>query len=276
VSLEEPALAVNADPLRLAQVLGNLLSNAAKYTPPQGHVWLTARLEGENVAIRVRDDGDGISPDLLPRVFDLFVQGSRTSARSEGGLGLGLALVKSFVSLHGGTVSAASEGLGRGSEFVVRIPAITGLEAAPPSPPALPSERSERRRILVVDDNEDARELLAELLRDLGHEVRVAEDGPTALQELREFHAEVAILDLGLPVMDGFELARRVREQQRPPFPRLVALTGYGLDRDLVRTRAAGFDAHLVKPVDMADLVSAIEPLAGSVDSSSPVSRLPG
>ncbi len=256
----QPALMVNADPLRLAQVLANLLTNAAKYTPPHGHVWLTAALEGESVVIRVRDDGDGISPELLPRVFDLFVQGSRTAARSEGGLGLGLALVKSFVALHEGTVVAASEGLGKGSEFVVRIPALRDTAATATRPLRdVPSGVSRGRRILVVDDNEDARELLAELLRSLGHEVAVAEDGPTALEQLREFAAEVAILDLGLPVMDGFELARRVREQQGPAAPRLIALTGYGLDRDLAQTRAAGFAVHLVKPVDAADLVSAIE-----------------
>ena len=260
VSVAQPDLLVNADPLRLAQVLANLLSNAAKYTPPHGHVWLTATLEDDSVVIRVRDDGDGISSELLPRVFDLFVQGSRTAARSEGGLGLGLALVKSFVALHEGTVVATSEGLGKGSEFVVRIPALRGV-AATATPPLrdLPSGASRGRRVLVVDDNEDARELLAELLSSLGYEVAVAEDGPTALQQLREFSAEVAILDLGLPVMDGFELARRVRERQGVAVPRLIALTGYGLDRDLTRSRAAGFDVHLVKPVDVADLVSAIE-----------------
>jgi len=260
VSVAHTDMMVNADPLRLAQVLANLLSNAAKYTPPHGHVWLTATLEGESVVIRVRDDGDGISPELLPRVFDLFVQGSRTAARSEGGLGLGLALVKSFVALHEGTVVAASEGLGQGSEFVVRIPALRDTAATSTRPSRDVSRSASRgRRILVVDDNEDARELLAELLRSLGHEVAVAEDGPTALEQLREFSAEVAILDLGLPVMDGFELARRVREQQGAAAPRLIALTGYGLDRDLAQTRAAGFAVHLVKPVDAADLVAAIE-----------------
>jgi PAS domain S-box-containing protein len=260
ISVAQPDLTVNADPLRLAQVLANLLTNAAKYTPPRGHVWLTAAQEGENVVVRVRDDGDGISPELLPRVFDLFVQGSRTAARSEGGLGLGLALVKSFVTLHEGTVVAASEGLGKGSEFVVRIPALRGDAATATRPLRDPPNGASRgRRILVVDDNEDARELLAELLRSLGHEVAVAEDGPAALEQLRVFSAEVAILDIGLPVMDGFELARRVREQQGVAAPRLIALTGYGLDRDLAQTRAAGFAIHLVKPVDAADLVAAIE-----------------
>ncbi|HTA20992.1 MAG TPA: PAS domain S-box protein [Polyangia bacterium] len=260
ISVAQPNLTVNADPLRLAQVLANLLSNAAKYTPPHGHVWLTAALEGDDVVVRVRDDGEGISPELLPRVFEMFVQGSRTAARSEGGLGLGLALVKSFVALHEGSVVATSDGLGKGSEFVVRIPAIrdTAATATPPRSD-LADGTARARRILVVDDNEDARELLAELLRSLGHEVAVAEDGPTALEQLRAFSAEVAILDLGLPVMDGFELARRVRDQQGAAAPRLIALTGYGLDRDLLQSRAAGFAVHLVKPVDAADLVAAIE-----------------
>jgi CheY-like chemotaxis protein len=171
--------------------------------------------------------------------------------------------VKSFVALHEGTVVATSEGPGKGSEFVVRIPAIrTSLEAPPQPPRDLPAGATRSRRILVVDDNEDARELLAEILRSMGHEVAMAEDGPTALERLRTFFAEVAILDLGLPVMDGFELARRVREQRGAAAPRLIALTGYGLDRDVARTRAAGFAVHLVKPVDVADVLSAIEPVA--------------
>ena len=249
---------LNADPLRLAQVVANLLTNAAKYTPPGGHVWLSAALEGRDVVIRVRDDGEGIAPDLLPKVFDLFVQGSRTVARSEGGLGLGLALVKSFVALHDGTVSASSAGPGQGSEFVVRIPARVATDlAAPPLPRAPAAVAAEGRRILVVDDNLDAGEMLAELLGTFGHEVKVAHDGPSALQQLKDFPADVAILDLGLPGMDGFELARRVREQREHDLPRLIALTGYGLDRDFARSRAVGFDAHLVKPVNEAALLFA-------------------
>ena len=260
VSTAQPDLWMNADPLRLAQVVANLLTNAAKYTPPRGHVWLSAALEDGHVVIRVRDDGEGIGASLLPHVFDLFVQGMRTVARSEGGLGLGLALVKSFVALHGGTVAATSEGPGRGSEFVVRIPALASVEVTRPSAETPPPVSQEGRRILVVDDNEDAREMLADLLRDLGHEVVVADDGPAALRRLEVFPAEVAILDLGLPVMDGFELARRVRERQSGSGLRLIALTGYGRERDLAQSRAVGFDAHLVKPVDMSALITAISP----------------
>ena len=259
LSVPDAHLWMNADPLRLAQVVANLLSNAAKFTPPQGHVWLSAALEAGRVAIRVRDDGEGIAPDLLPKVFDLFVQGAPVAERSGGGLGLGLALVKSFVALHGGTVTASSDGPGRGSEFVVRIPAIAAAERTAAGPPARPRWASAHgQRVLVVDDNEDAGETVAELLREFGHEVCVAYDGPSALARLREFPADVAILDLGLPVMDGFELARRVREQQADHPPRLIALTGYGLDRDLEKTRAGGFDEHLVKPVDEDALLSAV------------------
>ena len=246
LSVPDADLLMNADPLRLAQVVANLLSNAAKFTPPHGHVWLSAALEGGRVEIRVRDDGEGIAPDLLPgKVFDLFVQGAPVVERSGGGLGLGLALVKSFVALHGGTVTASSDGPGRGSEFVVRIPAMAAAgqkaaEAPPVARWASPGDSAHGKRVLVVDDNQDAGETVAELLREFGHEVSVAYDGPSALARLLEFRADVAILDLGLPVMDGFELARRVREQQGDRPLRLIALTGYGLDRDLQKTRALG------------------------------------
>ena len=260
VTVPRTGLRMSADPLRLAQVIANLLDNSAKYTPEGGHVWLSAAREGGWVVIRVRDDGGGITPALLPLVLDLFVQGAQPVARPDGGLGLGLSLVKSFVALHGGAVSAASEGPGRGSEFVIRLPALATAEipAAVPVEAAPPPQHG--KRILVVDDNEDAGEMLAELLRTMGHEVQVALDGPTALRQLRAFPAEVAILDLGLPVMDGFELARQVRAQHEGARPRLIAVTGYGRDRDIAQSRSAGFDVHLVKPVDITALVTALEP----------------
>jgi PAS domain S-box-containing protein len=260
VSTTQSNLWINADPLRLSQVVANLLTNAAKYTPPRGHVWLSAAREEGYVVIRVRDDGEGIGANLLPHVFDLFVQGMRTVARSEGGLGLGLALVKSFVTLHEGTVFATSEGPSRGSEFVVSIPAVASMRVTVPNAMTPPPLSPGGKRILVVDDNEDAREMLADLLRSLGHEVVVADDGPGALRRLEAFPAEVAILDLGLPVMDGFELARRVRERQSGSRLRLIALTGYGRERDFAQSHAVGFDAHLVKPVDLSALNSAINP----------------
>ncbi len=260
VTAPKNGLLIDADPVRMAQVVSNLLTNAAKYTPPGRHVWLSADLQGKEAIIRVRDDGDGIGPDLLPHVFDLFVQGPRTIARSEGGLGLGLALVKNLVALHGGTVSVKSDGVGRGSEFVVRVPALPAA-ARPTAPSALTIQIAGRagKRILVVDDNEDARELLGEMLRTMGHDVELASDGPTALDKLKIFPADVAILDLGLPVMDGFELASRIADSRVEPRPRLVALTGYGRESDIARTRAVGFDTHLVKPVNLTLLVSAID-----------------
>jgi PAS domain S-box-containing protein len=262
ISLPEEPLHVDADAMRLAQVFGNLLTNAAKYTPEGGHVRLDARRDGSEVVVRVRDDGEGIAADLLPVIFDRFVQGERTIERSQGGLGLGLALVKSLVTLHGGTVAAASDGVGKGSEFVVRVPALAARRRPSPAPPAFakPAPTARGKRILVVDDNEDAGEMLAHMLRLMGHEVAIATDGPAALEQLESFPAEVAILDIGLPVMDGFELARRVCEGRADRRPRLIALTGYGQQRDIEISRSAGFDVHLVKPVDMPKLIKAIDP----------------
>jgi CheY-like chemotaxis protein len=246
-------LMIEADPTRLSQVLANLLTNAAKYTDPGGHIAITATAGAGWVEIRVQDDGMGIRPDLLPDLFSPFVQGERTLARSEGGLGIGLALVRSLVELHGGTVCAASEGPGRGSEFVVRIPerGPSPVEAAARvSPePAPPAAISPRRRVLIVDDNTDAAETLADMLRALGHEAAVAPDGPGALERCASFLPDVALLDIGLPVMDGYELARRLRAQSGLPGMTLIAVTGYGQEHDRSRCLDAGFDEHLVKPV---------------------------
>ncbi len=261
IEAPEDGLLVDADPLRMAQVVSNLLTNAAKYTPPGGHVWLSASRADGAAVIRVRDDGEGIAADLLPKIFDLFVQGPRTFARSAGGLGLGLALVKNLVALHGGSVAAASQGPGHGSEFVVHIPALPPPLRQPSAHERVHVENPERtgKQILIVDDNDDARELLGDVLRSIGHQVELAPDGPSALEKLRHFAADVAILDLGLPVMDGFELARRIIDARQSLRPRLIALTGYGAPSDVARTRAVGFDAHLVKPVDVPLLVSALD-----------------
>ena len=274
ISAPGNGLSIDADSLRMAQVVSNLLTNAAKYTPPGGHVWLSATLEGGDAVIRVRDDGEGIGPDLLPKVFDLFVQGTRTIARSEGGLGLGLALVKSLVGLHGGTVAATSGGPGRGSEFIVRVPALSrAVERAAVPSPIVQVAGAAGKRILLVDDNEDARETLGEALRELGHEVELAHDGPSALDKLQAFSAEIAILDLGLPVMDGFELARRISEAEDRARPRLIALTGYGREGDIARTREVGFDVHLVKPVDFGLLTAALVPSSSNDGASRRASR---
>jgi len=262
-------LTVLADETRIAQVVANLLTNAARYTDPGGHIVVTARREGQDAVLRVRDNGIGMPPDLLPRVFDLFVQGPRTADRRQGGLGLGLSLVRSLVTLHGGTVSARSEGAGKGSELVVRLPAMpVELVESEPQPAPMPVRpSSNRRRILLVDDNADAAELLMELLRGVGHEVAVAHDGPQALVEAARFDPEIAILDIGLPVMDGYELARRlIATIGRPPF--MIALTGYGQEKDRQHARDAGFDEHIVKPVDPNRLIKLIDKASPAVCSA--------
>ena len=243
-------LVVDGDPARLTQVLANILSNAAKYTDPGGRVRIAAERSGGRAIVRVSDTGAGIAPELLPAVFDLFVQGGRTIDRSQGGIGLGLAIVKSLVTLHGGTVSARSDGVGKGSEFEITLPLVAadapvvraaGSIAPPPAPATQP------RTVLVVDDNQDAAELIAEALAAAGHEVRTAFDGPAALAISESFDPDVVFLDIGLPVMDGYEVARRLRAQDRKMT--LVAITGYGQEADRKRAMAAGFDSHLVKPV---------------------------
>jgi PAS domain S-box-containing protein len=253
---------VEADETRLCQVLTNLLSNAAKYTPRLGHITVELARTGSRVAIRVKDDGCGIAPDLIPRIFDLFVQGNRASDRKQGGLGIGLALVRNLVQMHGGTVTAHSAGLGRGSEFVVELPVI---DVARTVPRAGDSEWGIRRRvamttrkILVVDDNEDAGQLLGEMLRSVGHDVVVALDGPRALEAVKTFCPDVAILDIGLPVMDGYELASMLRGQLGNDV-RMLAVTGYGQEQDKQRALRAGFEQHFVKPVSLQKVLAAIE-----------------
>ena len=258
-------LRLDADEARVAQVVANLLTNAAKYTEPGGHISLSARREGDEAVIEVRDDGIGMSSGLLPRVFDLFVQGRQASDRAEGGLGIGLALVRNLVTLHGGSVEARSPGLGKGSTFVVRLPALAvAPRAAAPAPTAFALLRSDaaRRRVLIVDDNEDARMLLVDILEQAGHEVCAADSGPAALSVVEEFAPDVAVLDVGLPAMDGYELGSRLRALLGARAPALIALTGYGHDADRVRSKASGFVAHLVKPLEASQLVTVIDRFA--------------
>jgi PAS domain S-box-containing protein len=252
VSLPAQPVYALADSTRLQQVVGNLLSNAAKYTDPGGHILLTVRLEGADLVLRVRDTGVGIPPDMLPRIFDLFVQAERRLDNSQGGLGIGLTLVQKLVEMHGGSITAHSEGPGKGSEFVVRLPAVTAeqkragesAEVRQPAPP------SASRRILVVDDNVDAADSLAVLLRLEGHEVQVAYDGPAALAAAQTNPPEVMVLDLGMPGMDGFEAARRLRALPGLRDALLVALTGWAKEEDRRRCYQAGFNGHLPKPVE--------------------------
>lgn len=255
----EPLL-VRGDRSRLAQVVANLLTNAARYTPAKGKIVVSTRREGEEVVLRVRDSGTGMSPELLGRVFELFVQGERTVDRSAGGLGLGLPIVRNIVTLHGGSVSAHSDGVGKGSELVVRLPGTTPA-SEPLSTPSTSKPKSApvSRRVLVVDDNADAAELLNVGLTQFGHVTECADDGQAALEAAERFHPEVVLLDLGLPIIDGYEVARRLRAKfaDRPLL--LIAVTGYGMESDRQRAKAAGFDAHLVKPVDLESVQRIIE-----------------
>ena len=261
VDLPETPIPLDADPERLTQVIGNLLHNAVKFTPPGGRIRVGAAREAGQVVVRVGDDGIGIAPDQLGRVFELFAQVDQSLDRSRGGLGLGLTLVRELVGLHGGSVEAHSEGLGRGSEFVVRLPLRDAPSAAVPVP-AAPERAGSALRILVVDDNRDAAESLATLLRLGGHEVLVAHDGDAAVETALAERPQLALLDIGLPGLDGFEAARRIRERLDADALRLVAVTGWGQEEDRRRSNASGFDAHLVKPVDPAALDALIAALA--------------
>ena len=248
-----------ADPLRLEQILVNLLMNAAKYTDAGGTILLSAAAVGDEVIIKIRDNGSGIPLELLPHIFDLFVQGDRGIARSEGGLGIGLTLVQKLVDMHGGSISAQSEGMGKGSEFTVRLPAIKEAAALKVTPPTgAPHVARPGARVLIVDDNLDTLATLSKLLTLLGYAVQTAEDGETAISVAREQPPEVALLDIGLPGMDGYELARRLRQDERSKNALLIAITGYGQEEDRRRSKSAGFDHHLVKPVDSNALVSLI------------------
>jgi CheY-like chemotaxis protein len=264
LDVPQRGLALRADPVRLAQVIANLLTNAAKYTAVQGAITVTARREDEQVVLRVRDNGIGMTAAMLPKVFDLFAQEWQASDRSHGGLGLGLSIVRNLVALHGGTVEAHSEGLGCGSEFVVRLPALRVENRVDDQPADLARRDSGARTgrsILVVDDNEDVADMLAQMLEHLGHVVRVVHDGPAALALPDDFIPDLALLDIGLPVMDGYELARRLRERPALKNLTLVAVTGYGQESDRKLSREAGFDAHLVKPVDPGRLEAIVKQL---------------
>jgi signal transduction histidine kinase/CheY-like chemotaxis protein len=262
LDIEAPSggFCIEGDEDRLVQALTNLLNNAARYTNPGGQVVLAVRQDGSEVLIDVTDSGVGIAPEVLPRVFELFVQGRRQPHEAQGGLGLGLVVVKSVVELHGGSVSAFSAGLGQGAKFSMRLPAVhSDVVDAGAGATAEPMMQAERpRRVLLVDDNEDALEAMAAFLHAAGHDIETARGGLEALSITERFRPAVAVLDIGMPVMDGYELAQRMQTQLGADVPYLVALTGYGQDKDRERTRSAGFDLHLVKPVDADRLLQVI------------------
>ena len=260
VSVPNDGLEVLVDPTRMAQVISNLLLNAAKYTEENGEIWISAERSGDRIAIHVRDNGIGITPQLLPRVFELFTQGDRSLARSEGGLGIGLSLVRLLVGMHGGTVEAQSGGAGKGSEFIVRLSAAP-RDYAPVLAIATKTRRFDQKhccRILVVDDNVDGAKSLAVLLRVMGNEVTVAHSGPEALETARRQNPQVFLLDIGLPGMSGHELAQQLRSINGFDKSLMIAMTGYGQDEDRARSLQSGFDHHLVKPIDVSALTTLI------------------
>jgi signal transduction histidine kinase len=250
---------IEGDPVRLEQVMTNLLMNAIKYTPAGGRIEVTAGRQDNDVWVRVRDTGIGIEESMLSGIFDLFSQADRSLDRAQGGMGIGLTLVKSLVELHGGTVAATSAGLGSGSEFTLRLPATESIGGVDSEPQKSSPKARACQRVLLVEDSEDNRELLRELLEMDGFEVEVAVDGPEGVKQALSSKPDIAIVDIGLPAMDGFEVARQVRAVLGSRI-RLVALTGYGQPEDHHRSKQAGFDAHLTKPVHLGDLESALRP----------------
>jgi PAS domain S-box-containing protein len=260
LTLELPVepLAVEGDAHRLTQLVTNLLNNAARYTPPGGRVGVHLRAESGAAVLTVSDNGRGIDPQLLGRVFDMFVQGRHPLQRVGAGLGVGLSLARRIAELHNGALEARSEGQGKGSEFTLRLPLAQGAAEAAPRPAARPADAPLPRRVLVVDDNADAALTLQMLLRSLGHQTHVAHDGHAALEAVRLFQPEVVLLDIGMPGLDGYEVARRLRGMQREQPLRIVAVTGWGTETDRRRSREAGFDLHLVKPLDAEELAQAL------------------
>lgn len=249
------ALFVDADPARMEQVLSNLLINAGKYTPPGGKIELIATREAHDAVIRVRDNGIGIRPEMLPRLFDMFEQADRLPGRMAEGLGLGLALVRTLVEMHGGSVTASSAGPGLGSEFVVRLRAVSALADSVPEPQPREAAMAGPMRILIADDNVDSAESLAMVLRSVGHEVRTAADGQQALDVAASFRPEAVFLDIGMPHgMDGYEVARRLREQSGHESILIVAVTGYGQPGDIAHAEDAGFDYHMTKPAPLGEI----------------------
>ena len=255
---------VDADLTRLAQVISNLLNNACKFTERRGSILLKVEREGNQAVIRVQDNGIGITPEQLPRIFDMFAQADTSLERTQGGLGIGLALAKNLIELHGGSLEARSNGVGQGSEFIARLAALEMLpDPAPGAVAQWEPLACESRRVLVVDDNPDAALSVAELLRSAGHEVVTAFDGAAAVASLARFTPELVLLDIGLPEMNGFEVARHIREDPKNRSATLVALTGWGQAQDRHRSEAAGFDAHLVKPLDLGALTELLQALPG-------------
>jgi signal transduction histidine kinase/CheY-like chemotaxis protein len=272
VTMSQESVYVAADRVRLTQVFMNLLNNAAKYTPNPGHIWLNVEQAGDTVIVRVKDTGIGIAAENLPHLFDLFYQVDRSFTRTEGGLGLGLTLVQRLVAMHGGTVEVRSDGVNRGSEFIVHLPVLPAVSASDASntrETMAATAASQRRRILVADDFPQSAAILARLLRQDGHEVQIAHDGIEAVETAAWFRPDVAVLDIAMPKLDGYDAARMIREQAWGKPMILIALSGWGQQLDRERTKAAGFDAHLTKPAKYETLMTLLNQI--QLDGSAPM-----
>ena len=261
VSISQTPLIVEGDAVRLEQIFTNLLNNAVRYTPNRGLIWLAAWQEGNSAIVSVRDNGIGISPGMLPRLFEMFVQERRSGMGTQEGLGVGLCLVDRLVEMHGGTVEARSEGEHKGSEFIVRLP-LTQTQAGEKMQKAEKTATAKPGlRVLVVDDNHDAAQVLCMLLQSIGVNVEAVDSGPAALATIPDYRPNVILMDIGMPGMDGNEVARRIRQQPEFNDIKLIAITGWGQEKDRQRSRESGFDHHLTKPVnfqDLADLIASI------------------
>jgi CheY-like chemotaxis protein len=267
VSLPPHPVYLDADPVRIAQVIGNLLNNAGKFTDRGGRILLTVDHEGDQAMIRVRDNGIGIAAEHHGRLFDMFAQVDTSLERTRDGLGIGLTLVKSLVEMHGGTVGVASDGSGQGSEFTVRLPVLTGAAAAGSTAPVVEPMPAVGRRVLIVDDSEDGAESLAMLLQFGGHQTYKAHDGVSGLEAAARLRPDAVLLDIGLPGLNGYEVCRRIRKEPWGRNLLLVALTGWGQDEDRHRSQEAGFDAHMVKPVDFDVLLKLLASLPSAMDA---------
>jgi signal transduction histidine kinase/CheY-like chemotaxis protein len=272
ISLPQEPVFVQGDATRISQVVGNVLNNAAKYTSERGQIWLSVSRQGTKACLSIRDTGCGIPPDHLSSIFEMFQQVDQTLDRSQGGLGIGLTLAKRLIEMHGGTIRAESDGPGQGSEFSIMLPAIAAedngeAEQAPSAaaPPEVP-----RRRILVVDDVHESAQTLARMLQTVGQEVATAHDGSAALAHVREHRPEVVFLDIAMPGMNGYEVARRIRASNEIEAPILVALTGYGQDDDRRRAQEAGFDFHVTKPASIEQLTSLLSHAGGPIAATNP------
>jgi CheY-like chemotaxis protein len=269
VSLPAEPIHLHADPARLAQVLGNLLNNACRYTPPGGRISLNAQQQGSEAVIKVQDTGIGIPPDKLDSVFEMFAQIDRPWERSHGGLGIGLTLAKQLIEIHGGSIAAHSQGQGLGSEFVIRLPLAADAPHAAPPKPAAQQRPAVTRRILIVDDNQDAAKSLAMLLKITGNQTQLAFDGLEAVKAAAAFRPEVLLLDIGLPKLSGYDVCRQIREQPWGKDLVIVALTGWGQEEDRRISKEAGFNYHMVKPLDYEALMRLLaDPTDGAAIAS--------